>query len=180
MGAEAAVLVDAPVSADLFRQGMRRLAGATTIITSLAPGEGRGGWVGMTATAVASVSADPARLLVCVNRSTFAHGVISRSGMLGVNVLGRDELGMATRFAGGVPPQERFAAGEWQAAPGGAPLLRSALAGFDCAVAECVTASTHDIFICDVRDVLIRPLGGDPLIYFDGAFLGGRGDPETR
>lgn len=180
MGAEAAILTDAPVSADLFRQGMRRLAGATTVITSLMPGEGRGGWVGMTATAVASVSADPARLLVCVNRSTFAHGVISNSGLIGVNVLGRDGLPVASRFAGGVPPQERFAEGEWRASSGGAPLLRSALASFDCAVAECITASTHDIFICDVRDILIRPRSGDPLIYFDGAFLGECVDPETR
>ncbi len=73
---------------DLFRQGMRRLAGACTIITSVAPGQGREGWAGMTATAVASVTADPARLLICVNRSTWAHGIISQSRILGVNVLG--------------------------------------------------------------------------------------------
>ena len=180
MAAEAALFADVPVSADLFRQGMRRLVGATTIITSLLPGEGRGGWVGMTATAVASVSAEPPRLLVCVNRSTYAHRVIARSGVLGVNVLGYDELGAASRFAGGVPPQERFAAGDWQPSPSGLPLLHSALASFECAVAEYVTASTHDIIICDVVDVLIRQPGGDPLIYFDGAFLGERDDLQTR
>ena len=53
---------------DRFRQGMRRLAGACTIVTSVAPGQGREGWVGLTATAVSSVTADPARLLVCINR----------------------------------------------------------------------------------------------------------------
>lgn len=180
MAAEAALLSPAPATADLFRQAMRRLAGATTIITSAAPDQGRAGWVGMVATAVASVTADPPRLLVCVNRSTFAHGVIARSGVLGINVLGRDEHAAATRFAGGVPPTERFVAGDWQAAPGGPPLLGSALAGFDCTVAECIAASTHDIFICAVRDVAIRPTGGDPLIYFDGAFLGERADLQTR
>ena len=180
MGAEAAVLAKPPITADLFRQGMRRLAGATTIITSLMPGEGRSGWVGMTATAVASVSAEPPRLLVCVKRSTFAHGVIAKSGVLGVNVLGEDELGAATRFAGGVPPQERFVLGDWQTSPCGVPLLASALVSFGCAVAEYVTASTHDIIICDVVDVLIRQPGGDPLIYFDGAFLGERNNLQTR
>lgn len=153
---------------------MRRLAGACTIITSRVPGEDRSGWVGMTATAVASVTADPARLLVCINRSTFAHGVIARSGVLGVNVLGSDGLDHARDFAGGVAPQHRFARGDWHTAGGGAPLLASALAGFDCTVAECVPASTHDIFICDVIDVDLRETGGDPLIYFDGAFLGER------
>ena len=32
---------------DRFKQGMRRLAGACTIVTSVAPGQGREGWVGL-------------------------------------------------------------------------------------------------------------------------------------
>ncbi len=156
---------------DLFRQGMRRLAGACTIITSVAPGQGREGWAGMTATAVASVTADPAKLLICVNRSTWAHGIISQSRILGVNVLGSDSLPLAKRFAGGVRPEEKFAEGAWLTTTSGAPLLASALASFDCLVSESIEASTHDIFICDVLGVLLREPGGDPLIYFDGAFL---------
>jgi flavin reductase len=156
---------------DLFKQGMRRLAGACTIITSVAPGQGREGWAGMTATAVASVTADPARLLVCINRSTWAHSIISQSRILGVNVLGEDALDLAKRFAGGIRPDEKFAEGNWLTTTSGAPLLANALASFDCLVSECIEASTHDIFICDVLGVLIRQPGGDPLIYFDGAFL---------
>jgi flavin reductase (DIM6/NTAB) family NADH-FMN oxidoreductase RutF len=171
---------DMTPTSDLFRQGMRRLAGACTIITSLAPGEGREGWTGMTATAVASVTADPAQLLVCINRSTWAHGIITRSQVLGVNVLGDDALALAGRFAGGVAPHEKFAQGAWLTAATGAPLLADALVSFDCRVAECIAASTHDIFICDVVDVLLRESGGDPLIYFDGAFLGDRQPPVSR
>lgn len=167
-------------TADLFRQGMRRLAGACTIITTLAPGQGREGWAGITATAVTSVTAEPPRLLVCVNRSTWAHGIIGQSGVLGVNVLGGDALDMAQRFAGKVPPEEKFASGDWQTARTGAPLLGSALVSFDCSVAETVAASTHDIFICDVLDVLIRQSSGEPLIYFDGAFLGERGENSSN
>jgi flavin reductase len=159
---------------DLFRQGMRRLAGACTIITSVAPGQGREGWAGMTATAVASVTADPAQLLICVNRSTWAHGIISQSRILGVNVLGSDALPLAKRFAGGVRPEEKFAEGSWLTTTSGAPLLATALASFDCLVSESIEASTHDIFICDVLGVLLREPGGDPLIYFDGAFLAER------
>lgn len=169
----ATALAPAP-TLDLFRQGMRRLAGACTIITSRDAQQGRGGWVGMTATAVTSVTAEPPRLLVCINRSTFAHGVIARSRVLGVNVLGGDALDQAKCFAGGVPPEERFARGDWQTTCAGAPLLGSALVGFDCRVGESIAASTHDIFICDVVDVHLREQGCDPLIYFDGAFLGER------
>ena len=175
-----AVIQAADGTADLFRQGMRRLAGACTIITSHDPAKGRDGWAGMAATAVTSVTAEPPRLLVCINRSTWAHGVIGRSGVLGVNVLGDDGLAMMKRFSGGVPPEERFESSEWQGARTGAPLLGSALVAFDCAVAECVAASTHDIFICDVLDVLIRQSAEAPLIYFDGAFLGERGDNRSN
>lgn len=162
---------EVPQTSDLFRQGMRRLAGACTIITSVAPGQGREGWAGMTATAVASVTADPARLLVCINRSTWAHEIVSQSRILGVNVLGEDALNLAKRFAGGVSPQEKFAEGSWLTTTSGAPLLANALASFDCLVSESIEASTHDIFICDVLGVLLREPGGDPLIYFDGTFL---------
>ena len=158
----------------LFRQGMRRLAGACTIITSVMPGEGREGWAGMTATAVASVTADPPRLLVCVNRSTWTHEIISQSRVLGVNVLGGEDLPLARRFAGGVEPKDKFAQGAWLTAATGAPLLGSALVGFDCLLSESIEASTHDIIICDVVNVLLREPGGDPLIYFDGAFLAER------
>jgi flavin reductase (DIM6/NTAB) family NADH-FMN oxidoreductase RutF len=73
-----------------------------------------------------------------------------------------------------VPPEEKFTqamTGSRQRAER-VPLLASALAGFDCLVCECIAASTHDIFICDVLGVLLRRTRrGDPLIYFDGAFL---------
>lgn len=160
-----------PQMPELFRQGMRRLAGACTIITSASPEQGRKGWTGMTATAVASVTADPARLLICVNRSTWAHGIIRQSNIVGVNVLGDNALALAERFAGGVAPEEKFAEGGWSITSSGAPLLAEALVSFDCRVSERVEASTHDIFICDVLDVVLNKNTCDPLIYFDGAFL---------
>jgi flavin reductase len=160
--------------ADLFKQGMRRLAGACTIITSVAPGQGREGWAGLTATAVASVTAAPARLLVCINRSVWAHDIIAQSRVLGVNVLCENRLALAKQFAGGVRPEDKFSQGIWLTSKSGAPLLADALVSFDCLVTESIEASTHDIFICDVLGILMREPGGKPLIYFDGRFL-----PET-
>ncbi len=158
-------------SPDLFRQGMRRLAGACTLITSVAPGQGSAGWAGMTATAVTSVTAEPARLLVCINRSTWVHNIISQSEAIGVNVLGDDALHLAKLFATGIPAAEKFAQGSWLTAASGAPLLTNALVSFDCIVAERVAASTHDIFLCDVRDIFLRDDVGEPLIYFNGTFM---------
>ncbi|MEH6758395.1 MAG: flavin reductase family protein [Parasphingorhabdus sp.] len=156
---------------DLFKQGMRRLAGACTIITSIAPGQGREGWAGLTATAVTSVTADPPKILVCINRSVWAHRMITRSRVLGVNVLADDCLHLANRFAGGCKPEERFEEGVWLTSTSGAPLLADALVSLDCIVSEHVEASTHDIFICDVLGMIQRERKGNPLIYFDGAYL---------
>lgn len=165
-------LPSARLCPDMFRRGMRRLAGACTIITSAAPGQGRKGWAGLTATAVASVTADPAKLLVCINRSVWAHRIITESRVIGVNVLGSDSLALARRFAGGeCRPEEKFQGGSWRTHGAGAPLLDEALASFDCIVTENVEASTHDIFICDVIGVRMRESPSDPLIYFDGSFL---------
>lgn len=160
------------VSAQDFRLGMRRLAGACAIVTTGARHEGRTSWAGLTATAIASVSADPPRLLVCVNRNVWAHGQIAAGGSVGINVLGKSSEQLAMRFAGGkCAPHEKFAEGRWLTSVTGAPLLADAIAAFDCHVAEIVAASSHDIFICDVLAVRAAAEAEQPLIYFNGGFL---------
>ncbi|MDB5420811.1 MAG: oxidoreductase [Brevundimonas sp.] len=168
-------LVSADPVGDAFRHGMRRLAGACSIITSCNGTDDRSAWVGLTATAVSSLTAEPPQLLVCVNRSVWAHGIITRSGVIGVNVLDGDQEALALRFAGrgACAPHEKFAVGDWSVERDGAPLLADALVGFDCRVAETIIASTHDVFICDVVGVRLRDQTTNPLIYFNGAFMAG-------
>lgn len=170
-----APLDDAQQTAELFRQGMRRLAGACSVITSGDGGEAPGGWAGLTATAVSSLTAEPPRLLVCVNRRVWAHRAIAEHGALGVNVLDGDQEDLARRFAGQgeCSPDAKFAQGDWRVGASGAPLLANALVSFDCKVAETIAASTHDIFVCDVLAVRFRDGPVDPLIYFNGAFMVG-------
>src|SRR5690625_433662 len=88
--------VDNVVSAQEYKQAMRHLAGAVSVITVTHEGE-RGG---LTATSVASVAAEPAELLVCVNQSTDTWGLLERSGHFAVNVLTVDQVDVAERFAG--------------------------------------------------------------------------------
>ena len=53
-----------PVTADAFKQGMRRLGGAVTIVSVAHDNI----WAGLTATAVTSLSSSPPRLLACINQ----------------------------------------------------------------------------------------------------------------
>ncbi|WP_025164892.1 flavin reductase family protein [Pseudomonas taeanensis] len=158
-----------PVPTPDFCQAMRNLAGACVVIAS-ADGSKR---AGLTATAVCSITADPPQLLVCVNRNVYAHGVISDSRNLSVNVLGQQQEPIAKRFAGmveGVVGEERFADGLWADGLSGVPVLQDALVSFECQVVEVIPASTHDMFLCEVIGLAGRMNQQSPLMYFNGNF----------
>ena len=156
-----------PLWVDLpqFRAGMRRLAGAVTLITTSCRGEKQG----LTASAVCSLTADPPLLLVCINKSASAHDPISESNFFAVNVLAADQMGMAQVFSDTAKTAERFKSGEWTTGITGAPLLKGALVTFDCEIEQRVAKGTHTIFIGLVKGV---HLGENPasLIYFNGTF----------
>jgi flavin reductase len=75
--------VSSPVSVGEFRNGMALLPGAVTVITT----DGPEGPAGFTASAVCSVTDSPPTVLVCMNRSSFAHRFFAGNGVLCVNVL---------------------------------------------------------------------------------------------
>lgn len=155
------------VSAEEFKQGMRRLGGAVNIVTA----SHEGTWSGLTATAVTSLSAEPPRLLACVNRQGATYDIISRGRTLGVNVLGTQHKDLAMRFAGmdDEPETGRFNGSRWHAGLSGAPLLDDALVCFDCEVENIMDVGSHGIVIGNVRNVEIPNQGGfSPLFYGDG------------
>jgi flavin reductase (DIM6/NTAB) family NADH-FMN oxidoreductase RutF len=150
-----------------FRQAMRCLAGAVTIVATRS-GDQRSG---LTATAVCSFSLTPPRLLACVNVQGTTFRLIASSRCMSVNVLARSQETLARRFAGllGSISDERFEHVEWCQLVTGAPVLKSALAGFDCSVDEMFVAQTHAIVIGEVKQVLIGT-AEPPLLYLDGRF----------
>lgn len=156
-------------SADVFKQGMRRLAGAVCVIATGHAGER----AGLTATAVCSVSAEPPRLLVCVNQSASAHDRIAAEGRLSVNVLTHQQQHIAERFAtSSIKGEARFAQGEWRVV-NHVPLLDDACVAFACEIVERIPAASHSIFLCDVVSCRVGGHTGsasDGLLYFDGRF----------
>ena len=145
----------------LFKEAMGAFAAGVAIIASGRGAERRG----LTATAVCSVSAEPPRLLVCVNKSAEACPVIHRTQSFSVNLLAERESDPAQRFAArdGSKGEIRFADRDWSPLASGAPVLADALASVDCAVEREVDAGTHTIFIGSV--LAVRCPGGEPLVY---------------
>ncbi len=136
-----------PVSeADYINAIARHVSSVCVITTSV--GSER---FGLTATAVSSVSAEPPRLLACINKSGFTHDRIIAAGSFCVNVLTEDHDRLAMIFAGaGGKDYDRFGIGEWTTLATGAPVLRDAAAVFDCVVGEVCSQSTHSVLFGDV------------------------------
>lgn len=150
------------------RTGLRKLASGVTIVATCLEGER----IGLTATAVCSVTIDPPRLVIFINKSSRTASALMRSGALCVNLLGSRHKELALIFAGmnpDVPVERRFDNGDWTQLFTGSPALSDALQNFDCRIVRVYEESTHFAFACDV--VATREAAtGEPLIWFDGAF----------
>lgn len=158
---------DALSLVDDFRSGMRKLAAGVSIIST----EGPQGPVGITATAVSSLTAEPPSVLCCVNRKVTVESTIRQVRTYCLNVLRTDHQPLAQRFAGmdGISGSEKFAEGFWQRRDNGAPGLADSLVTFECDLIQAVESYTHSIFIGEVTRVHLGD-GGDPLVYCDGLF----------
>ncbi len=148
---------------DAFRAVMRRMPTGVTVVTTIVDGRPKG----FTANAFASVSADPAMILICVNRQARTHPLIATAGHFCVNILRLDQREIAQRFAshGETDPFESIA---YRVDASGSPAFDDALAYLDCELADVHEAGTHTIFIgrvlaCEARD-------GSPLGYFNGTY----------
>lgn len=148
------------ISADQFRLGMRRLAGAVNIVTA----EHDGHRFGLTATAVCSATAEPPTALICIHRGAATHAAIVCSGVFCINVLRAEDAGLANAFSGTQSGEARFGSGEWLRLASGAPALASALASFDCRVAKSLDHGTHTVFLGEVGSLVIGRKGR-PLLY---------------
>jgi flavin reductase len=147
-----------------FRDAMSRLGAAVHVVTSAGPA----GKTGFTATAVCSVSDQPATLLVCLNRRAQSAPLLAQNGVFCVNTLGAAEEKLADMFAGrsGVHLDERFNVGEWMTLKTGSPVLATAVIAFDCRTIEIKAVASHNVVFGAVEAVRLGP-GGPALVYHD-------------
>jgi flavin reductase (DIM6/NTAB) family NADH-FMN oxidoreductase RutF len=150
------------VDRQTFFDIMAAFPSGVAIVTTLdAAGEPRG----LTTTAVASVSADPPLLLVCVDLGSRTLPALRERGRFIANFIreGRSEL--CLRFAS--KQEEKFAGVAWRATPGGLPLLHEdALAWAECAVEQEHQFGDHVVFFGRVEAG--RGASGEdlPLMYY--------------
>jgi flavin reductase len=160
------VIPETPISSDVFKQSMRLLAGGVCIVATNSGGE----WHSLTMTAVCSLTTDPPSLIACVNRDAGAHGIMSATRRVSVNVLMHDQTGLAELFSSSaIKGPQRFDESKWVGMASGVPALIDALAVLDCEVIQETEVGRHSVFFCEIRNVRLRP-DGKPLVHFDRAF----------
>jgi flavin reductase len=150
-----------------FREAMAHLGAAVSIITT----DGPGGRCGFTASAVCSLTDDPATVIVCMSRSSQQNAAFKENGVACINTLTAKQKGLSDIFAGRqkLSMPERFASATWTSLVTGAAVLDGALMSLDCQIAQSSDVGTHSLFVC--RVISLTPARNDPaLIYFWRAF----------
>ncbi|MFP3963839.1 flavin reductase family protein [Actinomadura fulvescens] len=150
------------MSADEFRDVMRRWASGVAVITMRGPD----GPHGMTVNALLSVSLDPPTLLIVLARNGRTRGILERTGRFTVNILAAGQQPLADRFTKRRQPgDEEFAGLDWHPSPGGAPVLQGVLAALDCLVTEQTPVADHVLLIATVTHTHLPSTEGAPLVY---------------
>lgn len=148
---------------DKFLDAMSNASTSVNIVTT----DGSAGRVGVTISAMCSVSADHPTVLVCVHHLSPAAKMIEENGVFCVNLLAAEQSHISDTFAGRIKRDDgnKFGCAEWISMATGSPGLVGAVASFDCTVVQKMTWDTHHVFLGEVVD--IERVGDDvlPLIY---------------
>lgn len=153
---------------EALKQGMRNLASGVCVITARTEDGAR---VAMTASSVTSVSAEPASLLVCVNKSAALDPVLNTTAAFAVNVLNAKQQDVSNTCAGSANGESRFDVGSWVTDDqSGLAYLDDALAVFFCEKKQTVAYGTHNIYIGDINKVTVCESENNILVYAKGQY----------
>jgi len=163
-----------------FLAGMSYAAATVNIVTT----DGPAGRLGVTVSAMSSVSADTSKptLLVCVHHLSPVAAAILDNGIFCVNVLRDDQSFVSDTFAGRFKDdiKDKFDCVDWTTQVTGAPRVVDPLVAFDCKVISSERVGTHHVFFGEVQDIFAAERGS-PLIYANRSYgRASRIDPVTN
>ncbi len=159
-----------------FRGLMSTFPSGVSVVTTV---DARGTRLGLTCSALCSVSEDPPLLLVCIHNRSSALRAIRTRGQFAVNLLHERARATARLFSSSVP--DRFGSVRWRPTPRWAlPCLHAdAHTVAECAVRSCVPGGDHTIVVGEV--VGIESLAdGVPLLYGLRRYASWRGLAEPE
>lgn len=145
-----------------FRRAMGRLASGVAVLAGREPD---GGFIGMTASAVTSLSLDPPMVLACVGHAALAHAALAGGERFSLSILAADQEAVSQRFA--TRDLQRFD-DALERTPAGLPRVAGALACLEVRRADVHAAGDHSIVTGVVEWAWARD--GEPLLYVLGGY----------
>jgi flavin reductase (DIM6/NTAB) family NADH-FMN oxidoreductase RutF len=147
-----------------YRNALGTFATGVTIVTARSRA---GEPLGLTANSFNSVSLDPPLVLFSLDRKAYSLRSFEEAGNFAINILRDDQQDISRLFA--TAKSDRWQGLEFETWESGAPILKHALAVFDCATHAVHDGGDHLIFIGRVLRFAHDP-EGRPLLYFRGAY----------
>ena len=154
------------VNSTMFRAALGHLAAGTSIVTMC---DQDGYKLGLTATAVTSVSLDPPLVLVCVDNRTRTAAALKTYAPFVVHFLAASQEALARHFAS--PISDKFAGIAHRMTASGCPQLDGGLATIECIPYQIYPGGDHIIVVGYVVEVQVSDENAPPLIYFRSQFL---------
>ena len=150
----------------LQRQIMGRFATGVTVVTTSCDGQL---W-GMTANAVMSVSLTPPLVAVSIALDTFSNRFIRKARGFSVNILGKDDVGVALGFARPAARGSDLFGEEVVLGPTGDPVVAGSIAHVGCSLRSVYEEGDHAIVVGHVDALLSDERSPRPLVFFGGRF----------
>jgi flavin reductase len=156
------------VDVSAFRKAMGSFPTGVTVVTVAC---GDGSMHGMTVNSFSSVSLNPMLVLVCLNGTSRAAGLIERAGTFSVNVLSAGQQDVSSWFADRHRPvgSAMFDGVPLESGVTGCPVLAGAAASFDCRLRQSYRAGDHLIVLGEVVALVHRP-HLEPLVFHAGTY----------
>ncbi|MDX2376703.1 flavin reductase family protein [Microbacterium sp. LRZ72] len=153
------------IEARAFRDTLGHFASGITVVSGIEGGDP----VGFTCQSFASVSIEPPLVSFTVMRTSTTYPRIAATGSFAVNVLAHDQHAVSDQFARS--GTDKWAGIAWQPAASGNPIIDDTLMWVDCRLWAEYEAGDHLIVVGEVVEMSpIDGHGGEPLLYFKGAY----------
>jgi flavin reductase (DIM6/NTAB) family NADH-FMN oxidoreductase RutF len=152
-----------PVAAEALREAFRRHPEGVTIVTTM---DEYGNQMGITATAVASVSLDPPLVLLCVSNRSWMVGPLAAGFTFIVHFLAAHQADLARHFA--VPSADKFEGLRYRFSRAGCAQLEGSLAALHCEFHSAFPGGDHTVILGRVIEVQLEDSSAPALAFFEG------------
>jgi flavin reductase (DIM6/NTAB) family NADH-FMN oxidoreductase RutF len=147
-----------------LRNALGRFATGVTVISTMSPDQRA---IGMTANSFSSVSLDPPLVLWSLQNNSDVYPLFSEPAYFAINILSQQQLALSNRYAR--KDEHELSAEHYRIGRYGSPILRGAIASFECKLEATHDGGDHRIIVGRVRDFAESPTG-EPLLFYAGAY----------